>query len=96
MRLTWDENKRQMTRELRGLDFAEVGSTFQGIHITDHDTRFEYGEDRFITTGYLKQRLCVVVWTPRQECRHIISLRKANDREKARFENRRLGSGHSS
>jgi uncharacterized DUF497 family protein len=35
--------------------------------------------------GFLRGRMVVVVWTPRGEARHIISMRKANDREKARY-----------
>ncbi len=38
--------------------------------------------DRFITVGRLDVRLVVMVWTPRGEVRRIISMRKANDREK--------------
>jgi uncharacterized protein len=29
--------------------------------------------------------MVVVIWTPRADARHVISMRKANDREKARF-----------
>ena len=32
--------------------------------------------------GLLDARLVVLVWTPRGEVRRIISMRKANDREK--------------
>jgi uncharacterized protein len=32
--------------------------------------------------------LVMVVWTPRGEDRHVISMRKCNDREKARFQAR--------
>jgi uncharacterized DUF497 family protein len=49
-----------------------------------------YEEDRFITVGWLDARLGVLVWTPRGEVRRIISMRKANDREKALF-TRHLG-----
>jgi uncharacterized DUF497 family protein len=56
---------------------------FAGVHITGQDTRSEYAEDRFITVGTLNARLVVLVWTPRDEIRRIISMRKANEREKA-------------
>jgi uncharacterized DUF497 family protein len=36
--------------------------------------------------------MVIVVWTPRADARHVISMRKANDREKARF-GQRLGQG---
>jgi len=32
--------------------------------------------------GFLADRMVMVVWTPRKEARHVISMRKCNDREK--------------
>jgi uncharacterized protein len=90
VQLTWDEEKRQKTLLERGLDMGEVQEMFEGRYITDPDLRFDYGEDRFVTYGFLSTRLCAVVWTPRGEAHHIISLRKTNDREQKTFE-RRMG-----
>ena len=45
----------------------------------------KYAEDRFITVGWLDTGLIVLAWTPRGEVRRIISLRKANDREKTLY-----------
>jgi uncharacterized DUF497 family protein len=50
------------------------------------DDRRDYGEKRWLTFGLLKGRLVALVWTPREEARHIISMRKANDRERKRYE----------
>jgi uncharacterized DUF497 family protein len=36
--------------------------------------------------------MVIVVWTPRGEARHVMSMRKANEREKARYRDR-LGEG---
>ncbi len=52
---------------------------------TRQDTWFEYGEDRFITAGYLAERCVVLVWTLRGEARRIISMRYASDREEQRW-----------
>ena len=49
------------------------------------DTRQDYGEARIICYGYLAGRIVVVGYTPRGADRHIFSMRKANDREKARI-----------
>lgn len=83
MRIEFDDTKRDKTLAERGLDFARSGEVFAGTHFTGQDTRQEYAEDRFITVGLLDERLVVLVWTPRGEVRRIISMRKANDREKA-------------
>ena len=85
MRLEFDPDKRNKTLEERGLDFARLAEVFEGLHYTGQDTRMSYPEDRFITVGWLDNRLVVLVWTPRGEVRRIISLRKANDREKALY-----------
>lgn len=85
MNLEFDQVKREKTLLERGLDFARAVEVFDGIHFTGQDTRVDYVEDRFITVGWLDARLVVLVWTPRGEVRRIISMRKANDREKALY-----------
>jgi len=81
--LEFNKVKRDKTLYERGLDFARANEIFAGFHFTGQDNRGNYEEPRFITVGYLDARLIVLVWTPRGEARRIISMRKANDREKA-------------
>jgi uncharacterized DUF497 family protein len=83
MEIEFDESKRNKTLAERGLDFARAAEVFRDTHFTAQDARQDYAEDRFITVGHLDDRLIVMVWTPRDEGRRIISMRKANDREKA-------------
>jgi len=58
---------------------------FASLLTENADTRFDYGEERRITVGLLRDRMVVVVWTWRGEDRHVISMRKANERERVRF-----------
>ena len=88
MRITFDPAKRAKTLAERGLDFADAAIVFAGITLEVEDTRKQYGEPRIICYGYLEKRLVVVGYTPRGEDRHIFSMRKANDREKARIARR--------
>ncbi len=81
MRITFDAAKREKTLEERGLDFARAREVFGGLTVTLRDQRQDYGEPRFITAGWLDERLIVLVWTPRGLARRIISMRKANERE---------------
>jgi uncharacterized protein len=85
MEIGFDPGKRDRTLIERGLDFAEAAEVFAGQVFERIDDRFDYGESRFITIGLLRGRMVVLVWTPRGAVRHIISMRKANDREQARF-----------
>jgi len=67
------------------LDFADAGKVFAVHHFTDLDMRSDYPEPRFVSFGKLDDRLVVLVWTMRGTARRIISMRKANDREIARY-----------
>ena len=60
---------------------ARAGEVFAGATLTVEDERRDYGEDRFISIGFLDGRMVVLVWTRRGGARRIISMRKANDRE---------------
>ena len=59
-----------------------------GHQFTLADERRDYKEPRFITVGKLNGRMVVVVWTPRGNSRRIISMRKCNEREQARYQER--------
>ena len=88
MLFTFDPTKRDATLAERGLDFADAVTVFAGVTLDWRDERADYGEVRWITVGNLTGRMVVVVWTARGESRHVISMRKANDREQARFRDR--------
>jgi uncharacterized protein len=83
MRVTFDPAKRAKTLAERGLDFEDAAIVFQGTTVEIEDTRRNYGETRIICYGFLAGRLVVIGYTPRGAARHIFSMRKANDREKA-------------
>jgi hypothetical protein len=81
IRITFDPAKRDVALKHRGLDFARAGEVFAGLTATVADERFDYGETRFISAGYLDGRLVVIVWTQRDEARHIISMRYCHAKE---------------
>jgi uncharacterized protein len=81
VRITFDSAKRAKTLAERGLDFRRAGEVFATVHLTRGDDRRDYGEERFITAGWLDTRIVLIVWTPRGRARRVISMRKANERE---------------
>ena len=85
MRITFDPVKRAKTLTERGLDFADAALIFAGVTLEIEDTRRNYGERRVICYGLLAGRVVVVGYTPRGADRHVFSMRKANEREKARI-----------
>lgn len=67
------------------MDFAGAAVVFEGETVEVEDRRKDYGEQRIICYGLLAGRLVIVVYTPRGSVRHVISMRKANDREQTRL-----------
>jgi uncharacterized DUF497 family protein len=85
MAITFDEAKRGRTLEERGLNFLDAEAVFSGPVFEFEDERADYGETRIITVGLLAGRMVIVGWTPRGSDCHVFTMRKANDREQARY-----------
>ena len=85
MRISYAPAKRERTFQDRGLDFEDAPEVFRGPTVEIEDLRKDYGERRIICFGLLQGRLVVIGYTPRGSTRHVFSMRKANDREKARL-----------
>lgn len=85
MKITYDPAKREKTLAERELDFEDAPEIFAGITLTLEDDRQDYGEVRYQTYGRLGERLVMLIWTERDGARHIISMRKCNEREQARY-----------
>ena len=64
---------------------ARAGEVFADATLTVEDDRQDYGEDRFITVGFLDDAMVVLVWTPRGGAHRIIGMRKANERERTLY-----------
>ena len=97
MKFEWDDRKNALNQEKHGCNFADVPEMFLYERLEMRDDRKDYGESRFIVMGYISNRAMVAVITIRGTGTiRIISLRKANNREKERFEKvirDRLGKG---
>jgi uncharacterized DUF497 family protein len=83
--LEWNEEKRLLTLEKRGLDFADSALVFAGETLDIEDTRKDYGECRIVSFGYLDERMMSITWTWRGKNRRIISMRKAHEKEIERY-----------
>lgn len=70
------------------MDFADVEHLEWTLALTREDSRNNYGERRFVTLGPIQGRLCVLVWCERNGAMRIISLRKANQRERRAYDRR--------
>lgn len=78
----WDQNKNQANIRKHGIDFASVEDMFRYPMLILPDTRDDYGEERTVSLGWLKEHVGVVVYAERQgDVIRIISVRKATREE---------------
>jgi uncharacterized DUF497 family protein len=86
VRFEWDEEKNKENIHKHELDFADAWEMFDAPMLANLDAREDYGEDRWIGIGFLKNFVVVIVYTESEDVIRIISLRKALKHERARFE----------
>ncbi|WP_017720953.1 BrnT family toxin [Kamptonema formosum] len=87
MQFEWDKAKREENIIKHRIDFADVPQMFDGPMLSELDKRTDYGEERWLGIGFLRNTVAVIVWTERQyDIIRIISARRANRYERQRFE----------
>ena len=79
----WDEEKRAETFRERDVDFASIDRFDWDTALTRRSDRG--GEIRWSSYGMVGDDLYHAVWTQRGEATRIISLRKANNRERRNY-----------
>jgi len=83
----WDESKNKTNISERDLDFADARQIFDAPMLVKIDNRKDYGEERFVGIGFLKNLVVVIVFTePNEQTIRVISLRKALKYEREQFE----------
>lgn len=81
-RFTADPAKNVRNLAERGIDLVEGGAAFDfATAVIAVDDRKDYGEVRQVAAGFIGPRLHILVFTMRGASCHVISLRKANERE---------------
>ena len=70
---------------LRGLAFSLAEDFDWTTALVVEDTRKDYPEPRYQALGLLGELLHMLVFTPRRETVHVISLRRANRRERTSY-----------
>ena len=81
MQLSFDPDKNERNIQERGLDFNLATELDWAIALIDEDTRQNYGERLYRVLACIGERLYALIFTPRADTVHVISLRKANARE---------------
>ena len=86
MRVTFDPVKSLRNLEERGLPFEWADDFDWHAAWIVEDTREDYKERRYQALGYIGEHLHMLVFTPRGGSVHVISLRRANQRERTRYD----------
>ncbi len=86
MQIEFDSAKNEKNIRERDLSFERVREfNFETANVTIDDRR-DYGEVRYVATGYLEQRLYILCFTETTLGIRVISFRKANNREVKKYE----------
>ena len=85
MKFEWDEGKSLSNLEKHKISFDIAPYLFNDSMLTAMDNRKDYGETRFLAYSLYADCLFNVVYTKRNDKIRIISVRKANEREKAKY-----------
>jgi uncharacterized DUF497 family protein len=85
MRFIWHEPKRQANLKKHGMDFPDAERVFAGPTFTFEDDREDYGEQRWVTLGLLREKVVVIVHTETEEEIRVISMREADKDEQLLF-----------
>ena len=94
MKITFDTAKNEKNIRERSISFEQMAEIDWETVILEEDIRKEYGEIRIQVTGFINDRLHVSIITYRRGCLHVISMRKANLRERKKYEKEKSESLH--
>ncbi len=84
MPVTFDPTKSERNQAERGLAFSLAEEFDWSTALIAEDTRKDYDEKRYQALGMIGEYLHMLVFTPRGGAVHVISLRRANHRERTR------------
>jgi uncharacterized DUF497 family protein len=86
MEIEFDPAKDRANVAKHGVSLARARDLSWELAVGSEDTRFDYGERRFSELVPLSSEVFSVTYTQRGQVRRIISLRKANRRERNRYD----------
>lgn len=86
MEIEFDPEKDRTNRKKHGISLAAAADINLDEAIVLEDRRFDYGETRFLAYAPINGRFNVLWFTMRGSTIRVIGLRKANNRERRRYE----------
>ena len=86
MKISYDSRKNARNIAERDLRFERAADLDWDSASITQDRRKNYPEPRLVAVDYLESRLHVLCFTPTEDGIRVISFRKANGRERKRYE----------
>ncbi len=85
MKIVYNPHKDQINQSKHRVSLEEAHRIEWDTLYATEDKRYDYGEIRMVGYAFIDIRLYCVVYTDRDDARRVISLRKANNREKRNY-----------
>jgi uncharacterized DUF497 family protein len=82
LRVEYDDAKNQANIAKHRVDMASASDFRFDTALTTRDTRRNYADERTIALGFIADTLHVLVFTMRGKALRVISLRRANRKER--------------
>ena len=86
MQIEFDPAKDEINRAKHGVSLAAAAEMDLSAALIEPDLRFDYAEARYQALGPIAGRLHLLAFTMRGDTLRSTSLRKANERERKRYE----------
>lgn len=86
MEFEWDEAKRQLIIESRGIDLLKAARIFDGRVLSAVDERQDYGEVRYRAIGMVGEDCYVLIYTQREAVIRLITAWKGGRHERQRYQ----------
>jgi len=86
VKIEFDPDKDDINRAKHGISLAVAADMDLAAALIEPDQRHPYGEARFQAIGPIAGRLHLLIFTMRGDTVRAISMRKANARERKRYD----------
>lgn len=83
--MAFDPSKRSKNQRKHAIDLAECEAVFEAPMLSREDASEQYGEQRWVSLGWLNGRVVVLVWTDREDGPRAISCREAERHEQEAY-----------
>lgn len=91
MDFEWDEAKRQANLAKHDVDIVNAVLIFENDVFTEEDARYDYGEIRLRSIGFVGNRCYVVIHTERNGATRLISAWLGGRRDRRKYQTRFAG-----